>query len=219
MSYSPVAIVWPCSLSVEMYLAAGRSVAVARVSCRSCRVPLGFWSGYWRSVRSGGRYWRMWVARGRCSLCKVSHALIPSFLLVGRHDVVDTIGSVLEAVAGGSGVRPAAGRVDVPYSTARSWVRRFRERSGLVWSGFVAVSVELGGVVPPRVPVEPVPAAFAAIGWAYRAARARHGVLTPPLWSFVSLVCGWALIGTNTTMLWQVFGGRRFIPPVPFTGP
>ena len=123
VSYSPVAIVWPCSLSVEMYLAAGRSVAVARVSCRSCRVPLGFWSGYWRSVRVGGRYWRMWVARGRCSRCKVSHALIPSFLLVGRHDVVDTIGSVLEAVAGGSGVRPAIQRHSRP-STGRFAPRR-----------------------------------------------------------------------------------------------
>jgi hypothetical protein len=60
--------------------------------------------------------------------CGVSHALLPAFTLAWRLDVAETIGSVAgEVVAGGGcGVRPAAERAGVPYTTARGWVRRFR---------------------------------------------------------------------------------------------
>ena len=43
-----------------------------------------------------------------------------------------------------------ADAVDVPHTTARDWVRRFRERASLLWSGFPPVAVELGGDVAAR---------------------------------------------------------------------
>lgn len=216
MSYPPVAIVWPCRLSVDAYVAAGRGVVVPRVVCPSCRGVMGRWSGYQRSVRVRGRCWGLWVARARCSPCAVSHALVPSFLLVGRLDVVESVGVVVEAVmAGVSGVRPAAGRVEVPYTTARDWVRRFGVRAPVLWSGFAALTIELGGDVETRRPGDTI----AVMGSAHRAAAARQEVLTGGLWAFVSSVTGGMLIRSNTDPPWQVFGSRRFIPPVPFSGP
>src|SRR6266487_2139739 len=51
---SPVAMVWPCPLSVDAYVAAGRRVEFPRPDCLSCLVPMMFWSGYLRHVRAGG---------------------------------------------------------------------------------------------------------------------------------------------------------------------
>ena len=214
-----MAIVWPCPVSVDAYVGAGRSVVVPRVLCPSCRVPMGWWSGYRRSVRVGGRCRRLWLARARCSSCLVTHALVPSFLLVGRLDVVESVGVVLEAVAAGvSGVRPAAARLDVPHTTARGWVRRFAGRAAVLWSGFAALAIELGGDVDTAVVVEPVAAAVAVMQCAHSAAIARHEVLTDSLWGFVSAVTGGMLIRSNTDPPWRVFGSRRFIPPIPFSG-
>lgn len=181
---------------------------------------MGWWSGYRRSVRVGGRCRRLWLARARCAGCAVTHALVPSFLLVGRLDVVESVGVVLEAVAQGvSGVRPAAARLDVPHTTARGWVRRFGGRAAVLWSGFAALTIELGGDVDTAVVVEQVAAAVAMMQCAHRAAVGRHDVLTDSLWGFVSVVTGGVLIRSNTDPPWRVFGSRRFIPPIPFQGP
>ena len=214
-----MAIVWPCPFSVDAYVAAGRGVVVPRAECPSCRRPMGWWSGYERSVRAAGRCWRLWVARARCSPCGVSHALVPSFLLVGRLDVVETVGVVLETVTEGvSGARPAAARVDVPATTARDWVRRFAGRAAVLWSGFAALTIELGGDIAPRRSAGMVVATIGVMRSAHRTAVARHDVLTGGLWGFVSVVSGGMLIRSNTDPPWRVFGSRRFIPPIPFLG-
>ena len=218
MSYHPVAIVWPCPVPVETYVLAGRSVVVPRVACPGCFVPMVFWSGYERSVRVDGRCWRLWLARGRCMDCRVSHVLLPSFLVIGRLDVAATIGLVLSGVRGDCGVRGVAAVVDVPHTTARGWVRSFRSRASLLWSGFVALTVELGGEIPAAIPVDVGAATVVAMQCAHRAAGVRHWLLTPGLWDFVSVVCGGLLIRSNMDPPWRVFGGRCFIPPVPFSG-
>jgi hypothetical protein len=63
--------------------------------------------GHWRHVRHGGTCHRLFIPRVRCGACRLSHALMPAFLLVGRLDTVETISAVIVEVAGGSGVRPA----------------------------------------------------------------------------------------------------------------
>jgi hypothetical protein len=161
----------------------------------------------------------LWLARARCSPCGVSHALVPSFLLVGRLDVVADVGVVLEAVTEGvSGVRPAAARVDVPLTTARDWVRGFRVRAAVLWSGFAALTIELGGDIATRRSSDTVVATIGVMASAHRAAAARHDVLTGGLWGFVSAVTGGMLIRSNMDPPWRVFGSRRFIPPIPFGG-
>lgn len=210
-----MAIVWPCALSVDEHLAAGRTVAVPRPDCPACTTTMSFWSGYVRSVRHGGRCDKLWVRRARCGRCRTSHALVPSFCLVGRLDVVEVIGELIaEVVNGDGGVRPPAERADVPHTTARDWVRRFARRAAVLAAGFSAVVVEVSGLAP-TLPVELPGLAMASIAAAFDAVRCRGGPALGGMWAFASLVTGGALLATTTDPPWFVLGRRRFIAPVP----
>ena len=120
----PVAIVWPCPLSVDAYVTADREVDAPRPDCPRCGAAMWRWSGYRRFVRADGVSRAIFVPRVRCSGCRITDALLPAFVLSGRVDVAETIGAVIEAVVvvGARGVRPAAGEVDVAHTTARGWV-------------------------------------------------------------------------------------------------
>jgi hypothetical protein len=212
-----MAIVWPCPLSVDEYLAEGRDVAVPRPDCPGCAGPMSFWSGYERSVRCGGPCLKLWVRRARCAPCRASHALVPSFCLVGRLDVVEVIGEILATVVGeGVGVRPVAARLDVPHTTARDWVRRFARRAAMLAAGFSAVVVEVSGLAPVlTLGAEPAGRALGAIHSAFAAVGSRAGPSLPGLWPFAALVTGGGLLGANSDPLWFIIGRRRLIPPVP----
>src|SRR6266511_3591640 len=100
--WDTVAIVWPCLLGVDAYAAAGRAVKVPRPDCPGCERPMGFWSGYLRWVRYG-RARRIWVRRATCRGCRVSHALLPAFVLARRLDAIAAIGAGLAWAVGGWG--------------------------------------------------------------------------------------------------------------------
>ena len=214
-----MAIVWACALSVDEYVAAGRAVAVPRPDCPACATAMAFWSGYERSVRHRGPALKLWVRRARCGRCRASHALVPSFCLVGRLDEVEVIGAVLAAVVDEArGVRPVAEEADVPHTTARDWVRRFCRRAGLLGAAFAAVAVEMAGLAPSLPARRSVSEhALAAIRSAFNAVAARAGPALPSLWCFVALVTGGRLVATNTNPLSIVLGRRRLIVPVPDT--
>jgi hypothetical protein len=214
-----MAIVWACALSVDEYVAAGRAVAVPRPDCPACAAAMAFWSGYERSVRHRGPALKLWVRRARCRRCGASHALVPSFCLVGRLDAVEVIGAALTAVVGEArGVRPAAEEADVPHTTARDWVRRFCRRAPLIGAAFAAVAVEVAGVAPAlSMPQAVAEHALGAIGDAYAAVAARAGPALASLWCFVAVLTGGRLLATNTNPLSIVLGRRRLIVPVPDT--
>jgi hypothetical protein len=208
-------MVWPCPLPVDAYVAAGREVKFPRPACPSCAGPLALWSGYWRHVREAGRCRKIFVPRLRCGACRVSHALLPAFVLAWRLDVAETVGAVIGRVAGGAcGVRPAAARAGVPYTTARGWVRRFRARARGLGAGFAALAVELGGEAV-RPAAEAGRFALAAIGAAFGAAAGLPGWLQLGVWRFACSVSGGRLIAANTTSPYLMVGKRRFMPPVP----
>jgi len=209
-----MAIVWPCSLSVDAYAATGRDVEFPRPDCPSCSRPMTFWSGYRRSVREAGLCQQIFVPRVRCRHCAGTHVLLPCFVLTGRLDVVETIGTVLnDVLEGPDGVRPSAGRVDVPHTTARGWVRRFSARAVNLAVSFAALAVELGGEAI-RPFADPARHAIYAIRAAFRAASALPGWASVGPWRFVSAVSGGRLITTNTNSPYLVVGKRRFMPPV-----
>ena len=214
-----MAIVWPCPLSASAYVAAGRDVEFPRPDCPSCAGPLVFWSGYRRHVRAAGRCQKIFVPRLRCGRCEVSHALLPAFVLAWRLDVAEAVGAVIGQVAGGAcGVRPAAARMGVPYTTARGWVRRFRVRAPELGVMFAALAVELGGQA--IAPAEQAGRfALAAITAAFGAATGLPGWLAVGPWRFASSVSGGRLIAANTTSPWLIVGRRRFMPPVPSEPP
>ena len=212
---SPVAVVWPCPLAVDAYVAAGREVGFPRLDCPLCRVPMMFWSGYRRHVREAGRCRKIFVPRLRCAKCRVSHALLPAFVLAWRLDTAETAGTVIGRVGGGvCGVRPAAAEAGVPYTTARGWVRRFACRAPGLGVGFAALAVELGGE-PVCPAAEAGRFALAAIGAAFGAASALPGWLALGAWRFASSVTGGRLITANTGSPYLIVGSRRFMPPVP----
>ncbi len=212
---SPMAIVWPCRLTVDAYVVGGREVEFPRLDCPSCGRSMVLWSGYWRHVRVAGRCRRIFVPRERCGLCRVSHALLPAFVLAWRLDTAEAVGAVIGEVAGGlCGSRPAAERAGVPHTTARGWLRRFRLRAGQTGVAFAALAVELGGE-PVRPAADPGGFALAAITAAFGAAAALPGWAGLGLWRFASPVCGGRLITASTTSPCLVVGRRRFMPPVP----
>ncbi len=214
MVVPPVAMVWPCQLSVDAYAGLGRQVEAPRPDCPSCSAPMGWWSGYWRHLREGGSCRRLFIPRVRCRPCGASHAFLPAFLLLGRLDAVETVGAVIVEVAAGAGVRPAARCVDVPYTTARGWWRRFRQRARRLAVALAAVAVELGGVtVRPEARLEGW--ALAAMTAAWQAAAGLPGWAGLGPWRFLGSVSGGRLISTNTNPLSIVIGKRRFMPPSP----
>ena len=214
-----MAIVWPCPLPVDAYVAAGREVEVPRPACPSCAGPLVFWSGYWRHVRAAGRCRKIFVPRLRCGPCRVSHALLPAFVLAWRLDAAETVGAVIGQVAGGGcGVRPAAARAGVPYTTARGWVRRFRRGRSSSAPGSRRWRWSWAGRLI-RPAAEPGRFALAAVGAAFAAAAGLPGWLGLGAWRFASSVSGGTLIAANTGSPWYVVGKRRFMPPVPSAPP
>jgi hypothetical protein len=176
------------------------------------------WSGYRRFIRVDGLCRAMFVPRARCGRCRVTHALLPAFVLAGRLDVVETIGAVIEAVVEGpGGARPAAGAVEVPHTTARGWLRRFAARSAGLSMAFAAVTVEVGGDVVAAVG-DAARQTLAAIGAAFEAVGALVGWGVLGRWRFVSAVSGGRLLATNTNTPYLVVGRRRFMAPVPLEG-
>ncbi len=212
---SPVVMVWPCPLTVDAYVRAGREAEFPCPDCPGCAGPLVFWSGYQRHVRAAGRCRKIFIPRLRCAPCRVSHALLPAFVLAWRLDVVETIGLVISHVAAGQcGVRPAAQRAGVPYTTARGWVRRFASGASGAGTGFAALAVELGGqVITP--PAGAGRFALTAMSAAFDAAAGLPGWAGLGVWRFASAVSGGRLIAANMTSLWLVVGRRRFMPPIP----
>lgn len=209
-----VAIVWPCSLSVEAYAAAGRTVQVPRPACPDCGRPMGFWSGYQRYLRRG-RVYRIWVRRAKCRTCQATHALLPSFVLLRRLDVVEVIGGALERALAGVGLRPVAAALDVPHTTVRDWRRRFRARAPVLAAGLAALVVELGVAAIARRAAGAEAAALGALAAVWERVRCRLGPATPGRWQLAALVTGGGWLARTTAPPWAGRGGRGWMPPVP----
>ncbi len=81
----------------------------------------------------------MWLLRGRCRSCAVSHALLPEFVVAHHLDTADTTGA---AVVG----QPTP---SVPATTVAGWRRRWRTNEADLVAGTAAAHVALAGDVVP----------------------------------------------------------------------
>jgi hypothetical protein len=167
-------------------------------------------------VRAEGLARAIFVPRVRCGRCDRTDAVLPAFVVVGRLDVVESIGEVIErVVSGAGGVRPSAARVEVPHTTARGWVRRFVGRARRLAVAFAALVVELGAEVVVAAVTDTAGHALAAVASAFEVACSLPGWAALGRWRFVSAVSGGTVIATNTNPPYLVVGSRRFMPPVP----
>jgi Domain of unknown function (DUF6431) len=193
-------IVWPTGLDVDMYVAAGRAVAVPRPDCPRCRRPMPFWGWYERDVRvSAEVIHRLLVRRARC--CDRTHALLPGFVTWGRLDAVEVIGSALESMCGGAGMRRVAEGLGMKHTTVRDWRRRFARRADMLAVGFSRFCVAVGDLAP-RLWGHPEVVAVAAVTAAWDAAMRRFGDGVGGLWRLANAVVGGHLLSPNMDPPW-----------------
>jgi hypothetical protein len=159
-----------------------------------------FWGWYERDVRvSAEVIHRLLVRRARC--CERTHALLPGFVTWGRLDAVEVIGSAVEAMCGGVGMRRAAQELGLKHTTVRDWRHRFARRAELLAVGFSRFCVAVGDLAPRLSgPLEAV--AVATVKAAWSAARRRLGDGVGSLWRLANAVVGGHLLSTNTDPPW-----------------
>lgn len=67
------------------------------------------WGGYWRGLRAPLLIERIWIRRGRCAVCRRTHALLPDLVLARWLDGVAVIGhGITLRVIANVGLRPIA---------------------------------------------------------------------------------------------------------------
>jgi len=162
---------------------------------------------------------RIWIRRGRCRICRRSHALLPDLLVARRLDAVAVIGSAVNLkVTTELGLRSVAEQLDVPHTTVRSCWQRFRARSPTLLTRCTELAVALDGR---SVDVRSVgtAAAVEVLHIACQRARARFGERTGEVWSFWTRISGGHALGTHTTSPWAGSAEADWMRASPFGGP
>ena len=195
---APLAIVWVCALSVAEYVAVGREVEVPELPCPSCGGLLRPWSWYRRGIREGAIEERIWIRRGRCRECGITHALLPDFVHARRLYAVEVIGAAIERAAVEVGPWRSSVELEVPFSTLRDWRVRCRQRVPLLLSRLAGYAVKVGATLG-ELPVKAVAAMVALLEMIWWWCRERMPKASVGRWRFWNAVCsGWAL-GRNTS--------------------
>jgi hypothetical protein len=196
-----VALVWACPITVKDYAAAGRTVPAPVLRCPRCATVLARDGTYRRWLCHHGARLEILIPRGRCRRCRVSHALLPDFVVAHHTHCVDTIAAAVSG-RGGESVAP---------STAAGWRRRFAAHHAALAAGVAAAQVAWGGDAPPRTPTPPLVELVVAL---WQAARRRAGRVPAP-WRLWNLVTGTSWLATRVNSTWAGVG----VVPVPGPSP
>ncbi|MGH3755961.1 MAG: hypothetical protein ACRDRP_25430 [Pseudonocardiaceae bacterium] len=155
---------------VESRLVAGQ------VGCPDCPGVLRRW-GWARPRGVHGRAGVLHPRRARCSVCLVTHVLLPVTVLLRRAYAVEVIGAALVARAGGPGHWVIGAALGVPVATARGWLRVMSGRLGVVRTWLLQVAHRAGvDVAVPRAQGSAWRGVLAALGAASTAVIGRFGV-------------------------------------------
>lgn len=184
-----------------------RMLEEGSLGCPGCGGRLARWGhARKRTVFGPGREGRqVRPRRSRCTVCRVTHVLLPARLLLRRMDEGPVIGSALASAARGRGCRRVAAELGVPVDTVRGWLRRAAGRVGQVREVFTGVAA---AVSADPVPLEPAgsPLADALVAVAAAAAAAAER------WPRLLAVSPWEIAAavTNATLLAPVMAARAF---------
>jgi len=163
------------------------------LSCPGCGGRLAGWGhAVRRRVFTAGRIpVAVRPRRARCGSCRVTHVLLPAWLLARRCDGAAVIGDMLARAARGQGFRGIAAASGVPEDTVRGRLRRFRSSAGRVREFFTRLA---GALAVDPVPLDPAGSplgdAVVAVAAASAAARGR--------WPGMLAVTGWELAAAVT---------------------
>lgn len=178
-----------------------RRLAEGDLSCPGCGGRLGPWGWARRRVLRGwdGSTLVVTPRRSRCSLCLVTHVLLPVVALLRRVDLAEVIGWALAAKARGSGAGPIAALLGRPPDTVRGWLRRFGSRVEVVRRVFTGLLVEVAPdpVVPAAMRTVFADAVAAVVG-AARAVMSRWPRLGEvPAWQAASAATNGRLLSAS----------------------
>ena len=200
MVRAPLAIVFPCALSVCDYASAGKLVEVPEQACPGCGSRLGWWSGYWRKLHDAGGRVEIWVRRGRCPPCDTTHALLPDFVVERRRYAVEEIGRTLEKVAEGVSAWKSSELLDLPFGTVRDWRRRCQQRSGEQLAALSRLALKVGARIK-ELPTGALVAMVATLKVVWARSRERDPGVAG-LWRFWNLVFSGKGLAANTEPGW-----------------
>ena len=188
-------------------LTVGNSAAVAEdllrnggLSCPGCGGRLGGWGhAALRRVFTAGRIpVAVRPRRARCGSCRVTHVLLPAWVLARRCDGTSVIGDMLARAARGQGFRSIAAASGVPADTVRGRLRRFRRSAGRVREFFTRLA---GALAADPVPLGPAGSALGDAVTAVAAARAAAAGRWPALavspWELAAVVTAGSLLSPS----------------------
>ena len=212
--WSPMAIVWPCPLTADAYVAAGREYGVPAAGLPLVRVADGVVVGLLAACPRGGAVPEDVRAEGAVRAVRGHPCAAAGFLLAWRLDTAGTAGAVIEEVpAGGAGCgrrRSGPGCRTRPRAGGFAVSGPGRREPG--WRSRRLPSSSAGRRAPAA---DPGRFAVAAIGAAFEAACSLPGWAVLGRWRFASAVSGGRLIAATITSPFLVVGRRRFMPPIP----
>ena len=178
-----------------------RRLALGELSCPGCAGRLGPWGWARRRVLRGSDESTLELTprRSRCSLCLVTHVLLPVVALLRRADLAEVIGRAVAAKARGSGARTIAALLGRPVDTVRGWLRRFASRIESVRRVFTGLLVDVApDPVVPAVARTPFADAVAAVVGAAVAVVARWPQLGEvPVWQAAAAATGGRLLSPS----------------------
>jgi hypothetical protein len=170
---------------------ADADLAARRLACPSCAAGrLAPWSYARPRVVAllGGRRVRLTPRRARCTGCRRTQVLLPTWCVPRRGHAVEVIAVALAQRLAGAGPRLIGERLGVAADTVRGWLRRVVLRADQLRR---AATGHLHLLDPAAAPPEPTGSglgdAIAALGAATRAATRRLGPARARQ--------GWALLG------------------------
>lgn len=183
------------------------------LSCPGCGGRLGGWGhAALRRVFTAGRIpVKVRPRRARCGSCRVTHVLLPAWVLVRRCDGTAVVGDMLARAARGQGFRSIAAASGVPQDTVRDRLRRFRSSAGRVRGFFTRLA---GVLAADPVPLDPAGSvlgdAVVAVAAAGAAAAGRWPALAVSGWELAAVVTAGSLL--SPSVAFRRVGGDMPLP-------
>jgi len=153
-------------------------LAGRRLACPSCTAGrLAPWAYARARVVSllDGRQVRLTPRRTRCTTCRHTHVLLPSWCVPRRGHGVEVVATALAGRLGGRGHRGIAQQLGVPAGTVRGWLRRIGRGAEGLRVAAIGHLYQLGSTVRLEPTGSRLGDALAALAAAVRAAQDRLG--------------------------------------------